>query len=480
MTRSSVRMATVPSGWTRERDLTLAIQRGEEGALAALYERFAPQIYRVCDRLLHNPDDVQDAVQETFLRAYRSIDNLNGRYHLRAWLARIAHNVCLDHIRAVNRRPYSRSLEGLTEVSGSLDHTSPELLCLQGFEAKDVREALSNLPPLYRRAILLREVEGLSYPEIATRLSVDQSRIRTLLYRARIRFRKTWTTRVSLVFVFGGFQRLVKRLKLSDGPSGNAGQIAVGGVDAVPTCLAMHQCGQYVAERVTTAATALIVSGATVAGVPALLPDHSPTPVPRPMTSHFLGQIEDLLQQDAVDAIAHADMTRQVAESTTSVREAPAQQAIDDAASETTDEVASDEPVPAESAPEELVPTEADEVEAGLDQPPVAAPPEEASTDPPPAAEPSPADPAPVEPTPEEAPLVEPAPIEPTPGEEAISEETEQVEPAPIEPTPGEEAQTAPDQVEPAPPEPAPVDTGTGGPLPGDTEPDEFSVEVND
>src|SRR5687767_7015316 len=95
----------LPTGSFEDKELTLAFQAGQKGAYQAIYERHHPRVSNVCRRMLSDPQDAQDATQETFLRVYQALGRFNGRYQLGAWITRIATNVCLDHLRGGKRRP---------------------------------------------------------------------------------------------------------------------------------------------------------------------------------------------------------------------------------------------------------------------------------------------------------------------------------------------------------------------------------------
>src|SRR5437899_84142 len=83
-----------------EKDLVLAFKAGQAAAYDEIFERYRPMVEHICRRLLKNPDDAQEATQETMLRVLQGLPQFNGRYLLQAWVARIATNVCLDVLRA--------------------------------------------------------------------------------------------------------------------------------------------------------------------------------------------------------------------------------------------------------------------------------------------------------------------------------------------------------------------------------------------
>src|SRR5881397_2793811 len=101
-----MRFAAPPiSSSITERELVLSFQAGEAQAYAQIYARYLPMVQHICRRLLKNPDDTDEATQETMLRVLQGLPRFNGRYLLQAWVARIATNVCLDVLRARTRHP---------------------------------------------------------------------------------------------------------------------------------------------------------------------------------------------------------------------------------------------------------------------------------------------------------------------------------------------------------------------------------------
>src|SRR5688572_32554529 len=114
----------------RERALVLSFQSGDPGAYNSIDESCRPAAERICRRLLVNPADVEEAVQETMVRAYQGLPRFNGSYALTAWVARIATNVCLDTLRARSRRPQNGgTIEPHMEIPNgheSNGHLDPE------------------------------------------------------------------------------------------------------------------------------------------------------------------------------------------------------------------------------------------------------------------------------------------------------------------------------------------------------------------
>jgi RNA polymerase sigma factor (sigma-70 family) len=158
-----------------------------EGAVApeadftrALYEEHANQVFRYCLHQLGSREEAEDAVQSTFLNAFRGIKRGVVPELEAAWLFKIAHNVCLSRRRSAWRRGRIESpadFDVVEELTPAPSSRSDELIGLQ--------EVLERMPATQRRAILLREWQGLSYREIAAELELSQAAVETLIFRAR-------------------------------------------------------------------------------------------------------------------------------------------------------------------------------------------------------------------------------------------------------------------------------------------------------
>ena len=266
-----------------DRELTLAFQRGEKGAYQAIYEKHSARVFRICGRVLNQPEDAQEAAQETFVRVYQALGRFNGRYQLGAWIARIATNVCLDQLRSISRRPVDIApLEAIdARMAEKNPRNDPEALLVRGQESHDVRLMLESLPPLHRAAIVLRDIEGFSYEEIAAALDMSQSQVKALLHRARAGFKRSWLSRALSALLPA---RLLQRARLPEHLTpGNEHvvQTVSGSINAAASCGAtLAQCGQYVSERAAAGIAALVVSSAAVAG--AGVANTSPAPLPTP------------------------------------------------------------------------------------------------------------------------------------------------------------------------------------------------------
>ena len=155
---------------------------GDRRSAERLFERHQPYVYRICRGMLGRPEDAEDATQDAFVRALGHLGGFRGGSSFRTWLHRVTVTTCLDQIR---RRRETVSLDDLGEIRESAS-SRPELKL-------EVNEALDALEPGDKAVLLLREVEGLSYVEIAEAMECSVEAIRSRLYRARQNFRKVFS-----------------------------------------------------------------------------------------------------------------------------------------------------------------------------------------------------------------------------------------------------------------------------------------------
>lgn len=172
---------------TAEQALLEAIQSGEAAALERLLALHEASLFTLCWGILGQAEDAEDAVQETFLKALKTIRHFRGDASVKTWLTRIAVNVCLDWKR--NRKP----ADALNEetLRSNFTYASPEANVLQ---EQGILEALSTLLPRHRTVLLLKEREGWTVAEIASAFRCTQRRIYHELAIAH-RMLTEWRTR---------------------------------------------------------------------------------------------------------------------------------------------------------------------------------------------------------------------------------------------------------------------------------------------
>jgi RNA polymerase sigma-70 factor (ECF subfamily) len=262
-----------------DRMLVLDFQAGNEGAFSEIHRRYSGLARHVCQRILRNADDADEATQEAMLRVYQGLTRFNGRYALQPWVARIATNVSLDVTRARMRRPQTgdRTLMDLHEELRG--HSDDPLEALErGLERERVNEVLASLPEHHREALILREFEGRSHQEIGERLDLTPSQAKALIHRAKGSFRRAWENAkarglaVLAPIFLAPFKvpQLFRRLML---PSQ---ELAASAAAAPAVTTSVVTTG----ERVTAAAVAVLITGSAAVGAVALKqPEHKPKPV---------------------------------------------------------------------------------------------------------------------------------------------------------------------------------------------------------
>jgi RNA polymerase sigma-70 factor, ECF subfamily len=177
----------------------------EDPALRARFERdvvpLIPNLYGAALRLTRNPQDAEDLVQETYLRAYRGFTSFQEGTNLRAWMYRILTNTFINSYRKKQRQPVTVSDEDIEDwylydkLGESGVEVSAETEVLEKIPDEDVQKALEELPENFRMAVLLADVEGFSYREIAEILQIPIGTVMSRLHRGRKALQKAlWET----------------------------------------------------------------------------------------------------------------------------------------------------------------------------------------------------------------------------------------------------------------------------------------------
>ena len=162
-----------------ERELTQRAAQGDREAFGELVTSHQAGVFNTAYRLLGERRDAEDAAQETFLRAYRSIRSLDPTRPPGPWLRRIAVNVCLNRLERREVLPLD------PEAPLASADPSPEGRSIEEERSRQIRQALASLPPRYRAAIELRHFQELSYAEMAETLERPLSDVKSDLFRAR-------------------------------------------------------------------------------------------------------------------------------------------------------------------------------------------------------------------------------------------------------------------------------------------------------
>jgi RNA polymerase sigma-70 factor, ECF subfamily len=174
-------------------DLSLVrrVQRGDKGAFDALVLKYQHKVVKLVMRYVRNPAEAEDVAQEAFIKAYRALPQFRGDSAFYTWLYRIAINTAKNAVVSRDRSPVDFDLDAQNsdesyDMQGRLkDSETPEGLVLTDEIRSTVNAAIDALPEDLRTAIVLRELEGLSYEEIAAAMGCPVGTVRSRIFRAR-------------------------------------------------------------------------------------------------------------------------------------------------------------------------------------------------------------------------------------------------------------------------------------------------------
>ncbi len=170
--------------------LVVRVQRGDRGAFDLLVRKYQQKVAKLVNRYVFDRTEVEDITQEVFIKAYRGLGSFRGDSAFYTWLYRIAVNTAKNYLEAQGRRPVTADIElegaeTLENMDRLRDSATPERNILTDELAETVTRALDRLPPDLRTAITLRDVDGLSYEEIAHIMDCPIGTVRSRIFRAR-------------------------------------------------------------------------------------------------------------------------------------------------------------------------------------------------------------------------------------------------------------------------------------------------------
>ena len=173
-----------------DEQLVERVQRGDKNAFNLLVRKYQHKVVNLVARYVNNPGDVPDVAQEAFIKAYRALPTFRGESAFYTWLYRIAVNTAKNYLTSQGRRPPSSDVEAdEAEYYGGgealQEVATPENLALTDEIMRTVFSAIEALPEDLRTAITLRELEGLSYEEIAEIMDCPVGTVRSRIFRAR-------------------------------------------------------------------------------------------------------------------------------------------------------------------------------------------------------------------------------------------------------------------------------------------------------
>jgi len=166
------------------------VQNGDKKAFDTLVLKYQQKVANLIGRYVRDPSEVLDVTQEAFIKAYRALPNFRGDSAFYTWLYRVAINTAKNHLAAMSRRPPQDDIEAetaeQTDAGARLkEQDTPEHLAMQAEIAETIKKAVEELPEELRTAITLRELEGMSYDEIAQAMECPIGTVRSRIFRAR-------------------------------------------------------------------------------------------------------------------------------------------------------------------------------------------------------------------------------------------------------------------------------------------------------
>ena len=167
------------------------VQRGDKRAFDLLVAKYQRKLFRLLSRLIRDPAEIEDVAQEAFIKAYRALPNFRGESAFYTWLYRIAINTAKNYLVAQGRRAPTQTETDIEDAENFDDGDSlrtedtPDRMLLSKQVAEAVNRAIERLPQELRTAIVLRELEGLSYDEIAASMNCPIGTVRSRIFRAR-------------------------------------------------------------------------------------------------------------------------------------------------------------------------------------------------------------------------------------------------------------------------------------------------------
>ena len=178
-----------------EARLVQQAQQGDHAAFEQLVLKHQNKVYTLAVHLIRDRDEAADLAQEAFLKAWQNLSSFQGESSFSTWMHRLTTNICLDYLRKQARRQDIAPSISLDDEEAAwnepVDHTLDPQHKLEHMERKDaLRQGLEQLPEHHRRPLVMREISGLSYQEIAQALELDLGTVKSRIARARLNLRK--------------------------------------------------------------------------------------------------------------------------------------------------------------------------------------------------------------------------------------------------------------------------------------------------
>ena len=184
-----------------DRSLVERGRKGDHAAFRELVERYQRKVFALAYGMVHDPEDAQELTQEAFIKAYRNLDRFHGSSSFYTWLYRITVNVCIDFLRKSKRTSGSVDYDDRIAHHEEIERSDFPLVSTMGTQTPDrmnrrrelgeqIQKAIAALSESHRKVILLREIQGMSYAEIAETLDVPKGTVMSRLHHARQNLQK--------------------------------------------------------------------------------------------------------------------------------------------------------------------------------------------------------------------------------------------------------------------------------------------------
>lgn len=181
-------------------ELVRRCNRGDDAAFGELVERYQRKVFSIALGMVKNQEDAMDIAQDAFVKVHRYIGNFQGTSSFYTWLYRIVVNLCIDHLRRAGKRikmdfdeksKYQDDMASESSVMSTRLDTNPSKMLGRKELADHIRAAVDDLPPYHRAVIIMREIEGMSYSEMAKTLKVSKGTIMSRLHHARQKLKRS-------------------------------------------------------------------------------------------------------------------------------------------------------------------------------------------------------------------------------------------------------------------------------------------------
>ena len=187
--------APMLSGRAEDQALVERCRKGDLGAFEEIYRTHSPRLYSLALRMMGNPADAEDMLQEIFLSAHRKLEGFRGEAALGTWLYRLATNQCLDYLRS--RAAKTSQLTGSLDDEMGLSDVSSRGIAERTVASIDLERALAQLPEGARAAFVLHDVQGLEHREVAEVLGVAEGTSKSQVHKARLKLRALLSRKTS-------------------------------------------------------------------------------------------------------------------------------------------------------------------------------------------------------------------------------------------------------------------------------------------